>query len=55
MQMETDARASSDKRLHIYLYTNKAGCVGGRLSRSHINTVRSVRRKARTRWQLQRR
>ena len=38
-QMEADARVGSDKSLHIYLYTNKAGGVGGCLSRSRINSL----------------
>ena len=29
-----EERACSDKSLHIYLYTNKARCVAGRLSAS---------------------
>ena len=37
---KADARAGSDKSLHIYLYTNKARCVTGRLSESHINRQR---------------
>ena len=39
-QIVADARAGSDKSLHIYLYTNKARCGAGRLSESHINRQR---------------
>ena len=39
-QMVADARAGSDKSLHIYLYTNNARCVAGRLSEGHINRQR---------------
>ena len=39
-QMVADARAGSNKSLHIYLYTNKARCVAGRLNESHINRQR---------------
>ena len=39
-RQKADARAGSDKSLHMYLYTNKAWCVAGRLSESHINRQR---------------
>ena len=37
---KADARAGSDKSLHIYLYTNNARCVARRVSESHINRQR---------------
>ena len=39
-QMNGRCKARSDKSLHIYLYTNKARCVAGRLNESHINRQR---------------